>query len=92
MIAQVNGSVDWLPPDEAPQAACAWTDAQVWALALGLVVVVFVVGPLVSSAMPLRAVGLVVGLITALYLWRVIRARVTVSTDGVGIRGNDLSM
>jgi hypothetical protein len=87
MIARVNGSLDWLPPDEVQRASCARTDAKFWAAVLGFVVIVFVVGPLAASAMPLRAVGIVVGVITALYLWRVVRARVTVDSDGVGIRG-----
>jgi hypothetical protein len=87
MIARVNRSLDWLPPDEVQQASCARTDAKFWAAALGLVVLVFVVGPLASSAMPLRAIGIMIGVIAALYLWRVVRARVTVDTDGVAIRG-----
>jgi hypothetical protein len=87
MIARMNRSLDWSPPDEVLQATCAWTDAKFWAVAFGLVVVVLVVGPLAGSGMPLRAVGVVVGVITVLYLWRVVRARVTVDTDGIRIGG-----
>lgn len=87
MTARVNRSPDWLPPDEVPLASCARTDAKFWAAAVGLVVIVFVVGPLAGAAMPLRAIGIGLGVITALYLWRVVRARVTVDSDGVRIRG-----
>lgn len=84
---RVNGSLDWLPPEQDQQASCAATDAKFWAAAFGLVLIVFVVGPLVESAVPLRGIGIVLGAFTALYLWRVVRARVTVDPDGIGIRG-----
>jgi hypothetical protein len=84
---RVDGSPDWLPPDEVQEASCGRTDAMFWAAALGLVVIVFVVAPLAESAMPWRAIGIVLGVISAIYLWRVVRVRVTVDADGVRIRG-----
>lgn len=73
----MNGSLDWLLPDAPRQASCAWTDAKAWALTLGVIVIVFLAGPLMSLAWPLRVIAITIGCLAAVYCVRVIRARVT---------------